>query len=170
MTCGKMLLKCCGASQAYCFCRPELPLIVHVLNFVLYFLHLFLETRIQDYYHADATGLIFYPGGKVQYEAYAPLLYHLAENGIFCVLLHMPGNLAVLSVYGTEDGVLKQDSYQKDFANLPADTTEVILNGGCHSYFGDYGMQKGDGSPTISREEQIAQTTDAILDVVQKHE
>jgi hypothetical protein len=40
-----------------------------------------------------SSGLIFYPGGKVQYEAYAPLLEMMAENGILCVLVHMPGSL-----------------------------------------------------------------------------
>ena len=44
------------------------------------------------------AGLIFYPGGKVQYEAYAPLMEALAEKGILCVLLHMPANLAVLDM------------------------------------------------------------------------
>ena len=44
------------------------------------------------------TGLIFYPGGKVEYKAYAPLMEALAENGILCVLVHMPANLAVLDI------------------------------------------------------------------------
>lgn len=42
------------------------------------------------------TGFIFYPGGKVQYEAYAPLMQSLAEKGIVSILVHMPCNLAVL--------------------------------------------------------------------------
>ena len=42
------------------------------------------------------AGLIFYPGGKVEYTAYAPLLRACAENGILCALVRMPGNLAVL--------------------------------------------------------------------------
>ena len=41
------------------------------------------------------TGLVFYPGGKVQYESYAPLMEACAGKGILCVLLHMPFNLAV---------------------------------------------------------------------------
>ncbi len=48
------------------------------------------------------AGLIFYPGGKVQYEAYAPLMAELAEEGILCVLLKMPGNLAVLDMNAAE--------------------------------------------------------------------
>jgi hypothetical protein len=48
--------------------------------------------------------LIFYPGGKVQYEVYAPLMEKLAENGILCVLVHMPGNLAVLDI-NAADGI-----------------------------------------------------------------
>ena len=42
------------------------------------------------------AGLIFYPGGKVEFTAYAPLMAKLAEEDILCVLLKMPLNLAVL--------------------------------------------------------------------------
>lgn len=171
------------------------------------------------------AGLIFYPGGKVEYTAYAPLLRACAEDGILCALVRMPGNLAVLdagaadglrqehpevdhwymaghslggamaasyaaahpadydglillaaystkdlsqtalrvlSVYGSEDGVMNRTSYEKDRVHLPADSTEVILDGGCHAQFGSYGPQSGDGVPTISGEEQIRQTAEAI--------
>lgn len=211
---------------------------------------------VSDYYHADETaveamnekndsvqvekdgnvtwfvpdspkaGLIFYPGGKVEYTAYAPLMRSCAEKGILCALVQMPGNLAVLdsnaadgmqhyypdvstwyiaghslggamaanyaaahdedfdglillaaystkdltqtnlrvlSVYGSEDGVMNRDSYEKNRANLPASTTELVLNGGCHAQFGSYGAQNGDGIPAISGDEQIRQTVDAIV-------
>ena len=36
------------------------------------------------------VGLIFYPGGKVEYTAYAPLMQMLAENGVLCTIPHMP--------------------------------------------------------------------------------
>ena len=35
-------------------------------------------------------GLIFYPGGKVEYTAYLPLMESLAQKGILCVLVRMP--------------------------------------------------------------------------------
>ena len=48
------------------------------------------------------SGLIFYPGGKVEFTAYAPLLRSLAEEGVLCVLLKMPCNLAVLDIDAAE--------------------------------------------------------------------
>lgn len=175
------------------------------------------------------AGIIFYPGGKVEYEAYAPLMEACAQKGILCVLVHMPANLAVfdinaadgipeqfpdienwymaghslggsmaasyisrhidayqglillaaystenlsqsglkvLSVYGSEDGVLKMDSYEKYKSNLPATFNEIVITGGCHAYFGCYGPQKGDNTPTITNEEQIHLTSQAIADLI----
>jgi hypothetical protein len=43
------------------------------------------------------TGLIFYPGGKVAPEAYAPLCSKIAAQGYMVVIAPMPLNLAVLS-------------------------------------------------------------------------
>ena len=54
------------------------------------------------------AGLIFYPGGKVEAQAYAPLLLELAEENILCVLTEMPLNLAVLDMNAAE-GI--QDRY-----------------------------------------------------------
>jgi hypothetical protein len=41
---------------------------------------------------------VFYPGGKVEYTAYEPLMMNLASNGVLCILIEMPFNLAVLDV------------------------------------------------------------------------
>ncbi|MDX9865843.1 MAG: alpha/beta hydrolase, partial [Anaerolineaceae bacterium] len=40
-------------------------------------------------------GLIFYPGGLVASEAYAPVLRELAEQGVLVVITPMPLNLAI---------------------------------------------------------------------------
>ena len=178
--------------------------------------------------HATA-GFIFYPGGKVEYTAYIPLMKALASEGILGVLVEMPFHLAVLdigaakeipeqypqiehwymgghslggamaaayleekseefeglillgsysatdlsetdfsvlSIYGSEDLVMNREKYVSIKANLPAEFSEVILEGGCHAYFGMYGAQDGDGTPEISNEEQIMLTADTIAEMV----
>ena len=179
---------------------------------------------------AEATkGLIFYPGGKVEYTAYIPLMQALSEQGILCVLIEMPFHLAVLdinaadgiqeeyphvqdwyigghslggsmaasyvsdhtdeyeglillgaystadlsrtdltvlSVYGSEDRVMNRDKYEECRANLPANAAELVIDGGCHAYFGMYGPQEGDGIPSISREEQIRMTAERVGEVM----
>ena len=171
------------------------------------------------------AGLIFYPGGKVDAAAYAPLMQALAERGLLCILTSMPLRLAVLNVnaanglqemypnikewyigghslggsmaavyaaghtedfqglillaaystadvsasglrvltlYGSEDGVLNQAQLDKNAKHLPSSAKTILIEGGCHAYFGDYDMQKGDGMPAITREEQQQRTANAI--------
>ena len=78
--------------------------------------------------------------------------------------------LSVLSVYGSEDGVLNLEKYEKYKENLPKDHKELVIDGGCHAFFGCYGAQKGDGTPTLTAKEQIEQTADAVasLTVINK--
>lgn len=46
----------------------------------------------------SSTGLIFYPGGRVDYRSYAPLLRQIAARGYFVVLAPMPLNLAFFDI------------------------------------------------------------------------
>lgn len=175
------------------------------------------------------AGLIFYPGGKVEHNAYQPLMAELARRGVLCVLVEMPFNLAVLdvdaadgiqetypeiddwyigghslggsmaatyladhtdeydglvllgsystadlsdsglevlSVFGSEDGVMNREKYEANKKNLPDGFTEIVIEGGCHAYFGLYGAQDGDGTPTISPEEQICLTAEVIRNLI----
>lgn len=63
-------------------------------------------------------------------------------------------SLDVLSIYGSEDGVLNREKYKECMVNLPSDTEEYIIDGGCHAYFGAYGAQEGDGTPTVGNRKQ----------------
>lgn len=176
------------------------------------------------------AGFIFYPGGKVEHNAYQPLMAALAREGVLCVLVQMPFNLAVfnvnaadgikesypeveewyigghslggsmaaayleshadgyeglvllgaystadlsdsgikvLSVFGSEDKVMNREKYDECRTNLPEALREVEITGGCHAYFGAYGAQAGDGTPTISRDEQIRITAESILKMIE---
>ena len=177
------------------------------------------------------AGLIFYPGAKVEPEAYAPLMEQLADRGILCVIVsplfklplfdadaangvaeqfpevdtwyiagHSMGGVAaadylshhegdfegivflasypsvdlsgysgkVLSIVGSNDEVLNRQSYEDAQSKLPASTRELVIEGGNHAYYGDYGEQAGDGQATISRADQQAQTAAAIAELVSR--
>lgn len=175
------------------------------------------------------AGLLFYPGGKVEYTSYAPLMLALAERDVLCVLIQMPCNLAVLnpnaaegiseqfpeienwyigghslggsmaasygakhpgqlkglvllaaystvdltgsglnvlSIYGSEDGVLNMEKYESCRGNLPETRVEIVIPGGNHAGFGSYGAQDGDGKASISSAEQIPYTAERIAEFV----
>lgn len=78
-------------------------------------------------------------------------------------------SFSVLSVYGSEDGVLNMEKVEAGRKLMPADYTEVCIEGGNHAYFGDYGEQKGDGVAKITREEQTRQTAEKILNVIKSN-
>jgi len=43
------------------------------------------------------TGVIFYPGARVDYRSYAPLMRDISQAGYFTALVKMPLNLAIFS-------------------------------------------------------------------------
>jgi hypothetical protein len=76
-------------------------------------------------------------------------------------------NLAVLSIYGTEDGLTTLDEIETSRQHLPAGTRFVPIKGGNHTQFGWYGengvLQKGDNEAAISHEEQQNQVISATV-------
>ena len=173
---------------------------------------------------STATACIFYPGGKVEAAAYAPLLRLLAREGMDVCLVEMPWRLAVLDIdraaairerydyenwsigghslggtcaalyaashpgeekglillaayptkaldpslreiliRGSEDGVLNPQRLEAGRAFAPPDTAELVIEGGNHAQFGNYGEQRGDGDAFLSRDDQQEQTAETIL-------
>ena len=49
------------------------------------------------------TAIIFYPGAKVEAEAYLPLLEQIKQTGVTCILVHMPFNMAIFDADAAED-------------------------------------------------------------------
>ncbi len=68
--------------------------------------------------------------------------------------------LRVLSVRGSNDGVLHYEKYVQAQTKLPTGWVEYVIDGGNHAQFGSYGKQAGDNEASISNEDQIAQAAD----------
>lgn len=178
------------------------------------------------------TAFIFYPGGRVDERAYAPLAHEIAAQGFLVVIVRMPLNLAVfnpnaaeavletypqiqqwvigghslggsmaanysrqnlskvnglillasypassadlsktdlavLSIYATQDRLATVEKIRASEALLPPTTEWVAIEGGNHAQFGWYGEQPGDGLATLSRQEQHRQTLSAIVNFLQ---
>lgn len=77
-------------------------------------------------------------------------------------------DLAVLSVFGSEDTVMNREKYEENKSNLPKDFAEYVIDGGCHAYFGMYGAQEGDGTPSITNGEQIRLTVEEIVRIIEE--
>jgi predicted esterase len=58
----------------------------------------------------------------------------------------------VLNLAAERDGVAKLEEVRDGLSKLPAGTRVTMIPGGVHSFFGRYGPQNGDGSPTTTRE------------------
>ncbi|MCL3859665.1 alpha/beta hydrolase [Actinotalea sp. K2] len=69
----------------------------------------------------------------------------------------------VLSVSADGDGLATPADIEASRADLPQDTTFVVVPGAVHASFGDYGPQPGDGTPTLDPDEARRQITGATL-------
>ncbi|WP_232510156.1 alpha/beta fold hydrolase [Paenibacillus crassostreae] len=163
--------------------------------------------------------VIFYPGGLVEPESYAPMAKELAIQGHRTYIVKMPLNLAViggdradailtaepnetfvigghslggvmasrfaashpdriagvfflaaypdskgslqekdvpvLSLIGSDDGLVEEDTYETAKQYLPLNTEYYVIEDGNHAQFGSYGPQKGDNPAKITYEEQL---------------
>ena len=77
-------------------------------------------------------------------------------------------SLMVVSIYGSEDGVLNMENLAKGDAYLPATALKSVIEGGNHAQFGDYGAQDGDGEASISAKDQQKQTVETIGQIMQR--
>lgn len=170
----------------------------------------------------DKTAMIFYPGAKVEYFAYLPLMEKIKDSsGIMCILVKMPFNMAIFDPNAAEEimeqfpeienwyvaghsmggamasyyasnnqdkvkGLILLGAYiYGDFPENKALTiygsfntsvaekinyTEniVVIEGGNHAQFGNYGKQNGDVDAAISSEQQQSIAAEAIKNFIMK--
>ena len=101
------------------------------------------------------TAIIFYPGAKVEAEAYLPLLDQLRQTGVTCILVHMPFHMAIFDANAAEDVIAQFPEIQHWYiaghsmggamasqfaANHPDEVDGLILLGAY--IYGDYPDEK----------------------------
>ena len=68
-------------------------------------------TILSPSYPTD-TAVIFYPGAKVEAEAYLPLLDQIRQTGVTCILVHMPFHMAIFDSNAAEEVMAQFPEYQ----------------------------------------------------------
>ena len=128
----------------------------------------------------EGAGVVFFPGALVDPRAYLALLRPLAEQGHLVVVVKPPlgvallasarpaldahgattswavgghslGGVAAASVFGENDGLSTPADIDASRDRLPPSTVFTEVPGAVHAFFGDYGPQAGDGTPTTDR-------------------
>ena len=73
-------------------------------------------------------------------------------------------DISLLSIYGDKDQVVQMDSYKSNQKYWPAKSRELVIPGGNHAGYANYGKQAGDGDAQISNDKQQKITATAILE------
>lgn len=77
-------------------------------------------------------------------------------------------NIKFLSLVGSDDKIINFKKYENYKNKLPSTTKYFYIEGGNHSYFGNYGLQFGDSVGSISRERQQFIVINEILKLVKE--
>jgi len=80
----------------------------------------------------------------------------------YCATDLSDSGIPILSISGSEDGLSTPAKVADAASLLPTDAVFVEIPGASHSSFGDYGLQAGDGTPTIDDDTMTAQLTDSV--------
>lgn len=80
----------------------------------------------------------------------------------YCATDLSDSGIPILSISGSEDGLSTPAKIADAASLLPTDAVFVEIPGASHSSFGDYGLQAGDGTPTIDDDTMTAQLTDSV--------
>ena len=124
------------------------------------------------------TAIIFYPGAKVEAEAYLPLLDQIRQTGVTCILVHMPFNMAIFDANAAEEVIAQFPEFQhwyvaghsmggamaSKFASDHPDQVDGLILMGAYIY-GDYPDEKAltiYGSLNQSVEDHIDYTENIV--------
>lgn len=128
--------------------------------------------------HPTDTAVIFYPGAKVEAEAYLPLLDQIRQTGVTCILVHMPFHMAIFDADAANEVITQFPEYQhwyiaghsmggamaSQFASKHPDKVDGLILMGAYIY-GDYPDEKAltiYGSLNQSVEDNIDYTENIV--------
>ena len=128
--------------------------------------------------YPTGTAVIFYPGAKVEAEAYLPLLEQIRQTGVTCILVHMPFRMAIFDANAAEEVMERFPDIQhwyiaghsmggamaSQFAASHPDEVDGLILLGAYIY-GDYPPEKTltvYGSLNQSVEDQIDYTENVV--------
>ena len=111
-------------------------------------------TILSPSYPTD-TAIIFYPGAKVEAEAYLPLLDQIRQIGVICILVQMPFRMAIFDAGAAEEVIAQFPEIQhwyvaghsmggamaSQFASEHPDQVDGLILMGAYLY-GDYPDEK----------------------------
>ena len=134
-------------------------------------------TILSPSYPTD-TAIIFYPGAKVEAEAYLPLLDQIRQIGVTCILVHMPFHMAIFDAGAAEEVIAQFPEVQhwymaghsmggamaSKFATDHPDQVDGLILMGAYIY-GDYPDEKAltiYGSLNQSVEDHIDYTENIV--------
>ena len=78
----------------------------------------------------------------------------------------LDAGLLELVIHGTEDGLATEEDIARGRQSATARYVEHAIQGGNHAQYGNYGVQAGDGTATISAQAQQDETVRAIIEAV----
>jgi Alpha/beta hydrolase family len=82
--------------------------------------------------------------------SHADKIKRLLLIGSYCASDLHAASIQVISIYGTQDGVLNVQKLQDNKKYLPDSATYFVIEGMSHAQAGDYGVQSGDKAATKS--------------------
>lgn len=72
----------------------------------------------------------------------------------------------VVSIVGSNDGVINKEVLESSTSNLPVNNIEIKIEGMTHAQFGSYGEQRGDGVSEISDDEVVERLVEIIEEAI----
>ena len=157
------------ASAGYLVISPEFPLDTAILNWAAgeeYMKHF---PEVKEWFfmgHSHGGGTAVWEG-TLKPELFQGLIL-ISAVAFPC---HLPDDYPVLTFHATEDQAVPLWQHKILMAELyNCDVTEVIIQGGNHAQFGDYGIQSNDGKAKISKKKQMNITMKHIMKFLNKYQ